>query len=69
LGDEDERVAAIVEELFPMEATTSLRAFYGSGGDDAELQRRLERMMASVTSFGADRDLDSVPTSRYVFDL
>src|SRR3954447_7412154 len=65
----DERVDAIVEELFPMTAMTSLHAFYGSGGDDAELQRRLDRMMKSVTSFGADRDLDSVPTSRYVFDL
>jgi hypothetical protein len=65
----DERVDAIVEELFPMAAMTSLHAFYGSGGDDAELQRRLERMMESVTSFGADRDLDSAPTSRYVFDL
>ena len=52
-----------------MDAMTSLHAFYGSGGDDAELQRRLERIMASVTSFGADRNLDSIPTSRYVFDL
>jgi len=65
----DEHVDAIVEELFPMDAMTSLHAFYGSGGDDAELQRRLDRMMKSVTSFGADRDLDAVPTSRYVFDL
>jgi len=65
----DKRVDAIVEELFPLEAMTSMHAFYGSGGDDAELQRRLERMMKSVSSFGADRDLDAVPTSRYVFDL
>jgi hypothetical protein len=65
----DERVDAIVEELFPTEAMTSLHAFYGSGGDDAELQRRLDRMMKSVSSFGADKDLDSVPTSRYVVDL
>ena len=65
----DERVDAIVEELFPIAAMTSLHAFYGSGGDDAELQRRLDRMIESVTSFGADRDLDSIPTSRYVFDL
>lgn len=64
-----ERVDAIVEELFPMAAMTSLHAFYGSGGDDAELRRRLDRMIESVASFGADRDLDSVPTSRYVFDL
>jgi hypothetical protein len=65
----DEPVDAIVEELFPIEAMTGLHAFYGSEGDDAELQRRLARMMDSVTSFGADRNLDSVPTSRYVFDL
>jgi len=65
----DEHVDAIVEELFPMEAMTSMHAFYGSDGDDAELQRRLDRMMKSVTSFGADKDLDAVPTSRYVFDL
>jgi len=65
----DERVDAIVEELFPMTAMTSLHAFYDTEGDDAELQARLNRMIESVTSFGADRDLDSVPTSRYVFDL
>lgn len=65
----DERVDAIVEELFPMDAMTSLHAFDGSGGDDAELPRRLDRMMKSVTSFGAERDVDAVPTSRYVFDL
>jgi len=65
----DERVDAIVEELFPMTAMTSLHDFYGSDGDDAELQRRLDRMMESVSSFGADRDLDAVPTSRYAFDL
>jgi hypothetical protein len=56
-----------VEELFPMAAMTNLHAFYGSGGDEAELQRRLDRMIQSVTSFGADRNLDSIPTSRYVF--
>lgn len=58
-------VSAIVEELFPMAATTDLHAFYGTGGDDAELAARMERMMASVARFGADRDLDLVPTSRY----
>lgn len=61
-------VAGIVEELFPMAAMTDLHAFYGSGGDDAELRRRLEVMLASVARFGADRDLDLVPTSRYVFE-
>src|SRR5690349_15524910 len=58
-------VVAIVEEHFPMAALTDLHAAYGSGGDDAELGRRLERLMASVARLGADRDLDLVPTSRY----
>ncbi len=60
---------AIVEELFPPAAMHDIHAFYGSGGDDAELGRRLTRLMESVTVMGADRDLDVVPTSRFVFDL
>jgi hypothetical protein len=59
-------VAALVEEHFPMAALGDLHAFYGSGGDDAELARRMEQMMASIARFGADRDLDLVPTSRYL---
>lgn len=62
-------VAALVEELFPSEATTDIHAFYGSGGSDAELSDRMERMMASVARFGADRGLDLVPTSRYLYAL
>lgn len=63
------RVDAIVEELFPSAAIVDMHAFYGSGGDDAELRRRLEEMMASVSRIGADRDLDLVPTSRRLWDL
>jgi hypothetical protein len=59
------QVAAIVEEHFPTAALSDVHAFYGSGGDDAELGRRLERLMDSVARLGADRDLDLVPTSRY----
>lgn len=59
-------VAAIVEELFPIEAVDSLHAFFGAV-DDADLQDRMARMVASVSSFGADRNIDTVPTSRYVF--
>ncbi len=67
---EDTPVAhALVEELFPREAMTDVHAFYGSGGDEAELESRLNRMMASVSRFGADRGLDLVPTSRYLYDL
>ena len=62
-------VDAVVEELFPLAAVGDVHAFYGSGGDDAELARRITRLMESVTSIGADRDLDLVPTGRYLFDL
>lgn len=67
LGESD--VAALVEELFVNEAATDMHAWYGSGGDDAELQRRLGLMIESVTRFGAHTDLDSVPTSRYTWAL
>jgi hypothetical protein len=67
--DDAPQVAGIVEELFPMAAMTDSHAFYGSGGDDEELQRRFTRLMESVGRFGADKDLDLVPTSRYVWTL
>ncbi len=41
-------ISAFVEELFPSAAITDMHAFYGSGGDDAELNDRLTRLMASV---------------------
>jgi hypothetical protein len=62
-------ISAIVEELFPMAGMTDMHAFYGSGGDDEELNRRLTELMASVARFGADQGLDLVPTSRYVWEL
>ncbi|MBI2243386.1 MAG: EthD domain-containing protein [Nocardioides sp.] len=63
------RVDAVVEELFPSAGMSDMHAFYGSGGDEAELGRRLTELMASVTRIGADRDLDLVPTSRYLYAL
>ena len=62
-------IAAIVEEHFPMAALTDPHAFYGSEGDDAELNRRISELMASVARFGADQGLDLVPTSRYSWKL
>jgi hypothetical protein len=62
-------VAGIVEELFPMAAMQDSHAFYGSAGDDEELQRRFTLLMESVARFGADHGLDLVPTSRYVWTL
>lgn len=58
-------VAAIVEEHFPMEAVSDPHAFFGSDGDDDELERRRSRMVTAVERLGADQRLDVVPTSRY----
>jgi hypothetical protein len=58
-------INAIVEELFPLEATKDLHAFFGAADDD-DLRDRMERMVASTAAFGANRDIDTVPTSRYV---
>jgi hypothetical protein len=60
---------AIVEELFPSAGVHDVHAFYGSGGDDAELTRRMTELLASVSRIGADRDLDLVPGSRHLWDL
>ncbi|ORW05961.1 EthD domain-containing protein [Mycobacterium kyorinense] len=58
-------IAGIVEELFPAGATTDLKAFFGAA-DDADLQDRVSRMVASTSAFGANENIDTVPTSRYV---
>ncbi len=58
------RIDGIVEELFPSEAITDLRAFFGAT-DDADLQDRMSRMIASTSAFGANENIDTVPTSRY----
>ncbi len=62
-------VDALVEELFPTAGMTDMHAFYGSGGDEAELSDRLTRLMASVARIGFDHDIDLVPSSRYVYEL
>lgn len=59
-------VSAIVEEHFPIEAVASLHAFFGAS-DDADLADRMGRMIASTAAFGANQNLDTVPTGRYVF--
>ena len=59
-------IAAIVEELFPIEAVSDLHAFFGAADDD-DLRTRMERMVCSTAAFGANQNIDTVPTSRYVF--
>ncbi len=67
--DPPRRVDALVEELFPSAGMVDMHAFYGSGGDDAELNDRLTKLMASVARIGFDHDIDLVPGSRYVYDF
>jgi hypothetical protein len=59
-------ISAIVEELFPAEAISDLHAFFGASDDD-DLRDRMERMLASTAAFGANENVDTVPTSRYVY--
>lgn len=59
-------ISAIVEELFPAEAITDLHAFFGAADDD-DLRDRMDRMLASTAAFGANENVDTVPTSRYVY--
>ncbi|GLE52575.1 hypothetical protein [Mycobacterium montefiorense] len=59
-------ISGIVEELFPAEAIADLHAFFGAADDD-DLKDRLGRMVASTTAFGANENIDSAATSRYVF--
>jgi hypothetical protein len=58
-------IDGIVEELFPAAAITDLHAFFGAA-DDVDLQDRMSRMIASTSAFGANENIDTVPTSRYV---
>jgi hypothetical protein len=58
-------ISGIVEELFPAEAVTDLQAFFGAA-DEQEMQDRLGQMIASTSAFGANENIDTVPTSRYV---
>jgi hypothetical protein len=58
-------IAGIVEELFPAEAISDLKAFFGAADDD-DLKHRISRMVASTAAFGANENIDTVPTSRYV---
>jgi hypothetical protein len=69
LTDDTPAIEAVVEELFPSTALHDIHAFYGSGGSQAELDRRITELLQSCAVMGADRDLDVVPTSRYSWVL
>ena len=59
-------IDAIVEEQFPIEALGDFKAFYGVSTDE-EMGQRMTAMLASVVRFGADRDIDVIPMSRFEF--
>lgn len=59
-------ISAIVEELFPAEAISDLHAFFGAADDD-DLRSRMAKMIESTAAFGANENVDTVPTSRYVY--
>lgn len=59
-------IDGIVEELFRQQAVSDLHAFFGAADDD-DLADRMRRMVASTDAFGASSNIDTVPTSRYVY--
>lgn len=65
LDSDAPRLAAIVEELFPDAAVADLKAFFGAA-DEQDLADRIDRMVASTSAFGANQNVDTVPTSRYL---
>ncbi|RAU98459.1 EthD domain-containing protein [Mycolicibacter senuensis] len=65
LTEDAPAIDGIVEELFPDGAVSDPYAFYGAA-DEADLADRLNRLLASVSSFGAHQNIDTVPTSRYL---
>lgn len=60
------QIDGIVEEMFPEGAVSDPYVFYGAA-DEADLTDRLQRLLGSVARFGAHQNIDTVPTSRYVF--
>ncbi|MFV8051750.1 hypothetical protein [Mycobacterium sp. 48b] len=66
LTEDAPAIDGIVEELFRQEAVSDLYAFFGAADDD-DLADRMRKMVASTDAFGASSNIDTVPTSRYVY--
>jgi hypothetical protein len=66
LTDDAPPIDAIVEENFPDEAVSDPYAFYGAA-DEADLGQRVQKMVESISRFGAHLNIDTVPTSRYLY--
>ncbi|MGA5538462.1 hypothetical protein [Mycolicibacterium nivoides] len=66
LTEDAPAIDGIVEELFRQAAVSDLHAFFGAADDD-DLADRMGKMVASTDAFGASSNIDTVPTSRYVY--
>ncbi|WP_454790380.1 EthD domain-containing protein [Mycolicibacterium lutetiense] len=66
LTEDAPAIDGIVEELFRQQAVSDLHAFFGAADDD-DLADRMRKMVASTDAFGASTNIDTVPTSRYVY--
>ena len=60
-------IAGIVEELFPAEAITDLQGVLRCRRRQRPAATGWAEMVASTSAFGANENIDTVPTSRYVF--
>lgn len=57
--------AAIVEEMFPLEARRNKALFYDAVGDPAKLAANEARMMASCANFIGEKGCDCIPMRQY----
>ncbi|MDV8000672.1 hypothetical protein [Rhodococcus sp. IEGM 1408] len=69
LTEDAPAIAAIVEEVFPIEAVSDLGVFFDSRGDDARMGANIEAMTASTARFLDDGTVDAIPTGRYVMGI
>lgn len=69
LTDDAPQIAAIVEEVFPVEAATDLGVFFGAPGDDARMAANIQAMTASTARFLDEGTVDAIPTGRYVMGV
>ncbi len=65
LTPDAQRIDAIVEECFPVEAMTDPLTFFDAPGDKERFQVNLKRMMDSVHRFIEPGRIDVIPTSQY----
>ena len=66
LTEDAPAIAAIVEEVFPIEAVRDLGVFFDSRGSRERMNANVTAMTASTGRFLDEGTVDAVPTGRYV---